>query len=146
MDFKENETYTVKFTDEPNNFLEAWNYTIRLKFWNSLEEEFFFFTQWDEKIYTKNGNTLEVLKTWLNYPNWIWWENDFNQFVASDDISSLTFDKENDIILETPIESLEISRDWDLINIILKYYRNYNCYNLDENKAKIETFISKINL
>jgi hypothetical protein len=23
MDFKENETYTVKFTDEPNNFLEA---------------------------------------------------------------------------------------------------------------------------
>jgi hypothetical protein len=28
----------------------------------------------------------------------------------------------------------------------LKYYRNYNCYNLDENKEKIETFISKINL
>jgi hypothetical protein len=147
VNFNLNETYTIEF-NEANSFWEIWNYTVKLKLWASFEKEFYFFTQWDEKIYTKNDNTLEVFNTWLNYPNWVWWEweNDFNPFSALS-INNLDFDEKNDIILKTPIESLEVSlKDWDLINIILKYYRNYNCYNSDENKEKIETFISKINL
>jgi hypothetical protein len=142
MDFYANQTYTIKF-NEQNEFWEAWNYAVNIKFWDELnEEKFYFFTQWDEKIYTKNDNILEV----VNYPNWIISNTNFEQFNVSW-VENLSFDEENDIILKVPIESLEISENWeDLINIILKYYRNYNCYNLDENKEKIETFISKINL
>jgi hypothetical protein len=136
----QNETYTIKF-NESNDFWESWNYTIKLNFWNSSEKDFFFFTQWDEKIYTKNDNILEVHKSWLSYPNWIWWEweNDFHEFEMSK-TNQLSFDEKYDTILSIPIDSLKISNSWSSIDVILKYYRNYNCYNLDENRNKIDTF------
>lgn len=144
MDFG-SDTYEIKFNDE--SIFWAWIYTIKLKIWDNEEEEFYFFTQWDGKIYTKGDNTLALYKSWLEYPTWIWGEDNFNEFDVSN-LSNLTFDfdKENDIILKVPIESLEITKENDLINIVLKYYRNYNCYNPAESEEKVETFIAKINL
>ncbi|MDF1682506.1 MAG: hypothetical protein P1U46_01820 [Patescibacteria group bacterium] len=45
-----------------------------------------------------------------------------------------------------PIESINISNDSDLLNIIIKYYHNYDCYNLDANKEKIKTVLWKYSL
>jgi hypothetical protein len=118
---------------------EAWNYLIHLSIW--WIEKDFIFIEWDEKVYTKNDNILEIINPWFIYPTWKNWEH----FDISS-VGNLSFDKDNDLILSVPIKSLEITKDWDLINIILKYYRNYNCYNLGENENKVETVIGKISL
>lgn len=133
-------TYTILLSNLID-FLNPWNYTIKLKIWAS-EKEFYFFTQWDEKIYTKNDNKLEIVNSGLKYPNGIWWPLSYNIFNTSS-IWDLNIDTKNDIILNNPIDNLDISPNWNLLNLILKHYRNYNCYNLDENKEKINTFLSK---
>lgn len=143
-------TYTI-WLSNLDNFSTAWNYTIKLRIWNN-EKEFYYFTQWDGKIYTKTDNKLEIVRSWLDYPNWIWWNpwtnispnnSNFKEFNASS-IWNLNIDTKNDIILNNPINDLDISQNWNLLNLILKHYRNYNCFNLDENKEKINTFLSKV--
>ena len=143
--FDEDDDYTIKLSNF-DNFTDAWNYTINLIIWDT-ETTFYYFTQWDEKVYTKNDNKLETFKTWLSYPTYIDWtsDSDITEFELST-VWDIDLDKENDIILESPISSLEISEDSDLLNIILKYYKSYNCYNEDLNEEKIRTFLSKINL
>jgi len=150
--------WTTTYEIELNNlsdFSLSWVYSINLNIWTS-EKNYYFFTKWDDKIYTMSDNKVEVIRSWLNYPNWIWWNpwtnifpNNTNiyEFDTSTLISNLDSDLENDIILKNPIYNLDISRDWgwswNLLNIILKHYKNYNCYNLDENKEKIWTFLIK---
>ena len=129
-----------------NFFLTSWVYTIKLIIWNT-EKEFYYFTKWDDEISTMNDNKVEIVRTWIKYPNGIWWSlatesNEFNSAL----IWNLSPDINYDNILKNPINNLDISRNWgwNLLNLILKHYRNYNCYNLDENKEKINTFLSKI--
>lgn len=137
--------------NNPNIILSNWVYTLKLIIWNS-ERSFYYFTYWDEKIYTMEDNKIEVVRTWLSYPNGIWWNpwtnlfpNNWNlNIFDTGTISNLNPDLENDIILRNPIYNLDISiDDWNLLNIVLKHYKNYNCYNLDENKEKIWTFLLK---
>lgn len=151
--FTSSQTYNLEFKNLNNIFTQEWNYTIELEIWNS-DINFYYYTQWDNKIYTQNNNKIEIVRSWLNYPNAIWWnpwsnsspqDSNFNQF----DISSLwtlSIDEDYDIILNTPIKNLNISENNQIINIITQYYKNYDCYNLDLNESKISTFISKFNV
>jgi hypothetical protein len=86
----------------------------------------------------------------------IWWNLRVNEFwtrqqktidldgniLSSSDLTTfndLNYSSDNDAILTTPIESLNIDYSNGLVTLILKYYKKYNCYDLDE---KIErTFI-----
>lgn len=136
-------TYNIVLSNL-NSFIESWVYTIKLIIWNT-EKEFYYFTNWDDEIHTMNDNKVEIISTWLNYPNGIWWSlaTEFNEF-DSTSIWNLSPDINYDNILKNPINNLDISQNANLLNIILKHYRNYNCYNLDENREKISTFLSKM--
>lgn len=134
-----------------NNFSQTWVYSMKLRIWNS-ERNYYYFTNGDNRVYTMDDNKIEVVRTWLSYPNGIWWNpwtnllpNNWNfNIFDTGTISNLAPDLENDIILRNPIYNLDISiDDWNLLNIVLKHYKNYNCYNLDENKEKIWTFLLK---
>ena len=86
-----------------------------------------------------------MLHTWLNYPTWIWGTTtwDVNQFLDWGYLN-LAYSEE-DILLWTPIKSLDITNNTnDIISIFLKYYKNYNCYNLDDKSER--TFLLKKNL
>jgi len=141
-DFIWTNTYNIGLTNL-FNFDTNGIYTIKLIIWNS-EKEFYYFSKGDEKIYTMKDNKIEIIRTWLNYPNGIWWiwATDYNQFDIST-IWNLLPDPNYDNILKNPIYDLDISRNSDLLNVIIKHYKNYNCYNLDENKEKISTLLSK---
>lgn len=135
-----------------NNILpeitSTWSYYVNLKLFDWITEKyseyFQYFIKSDDNLTTPGDNTLSVLYSWLNYPTWIWWtwNTDYNVFWDwnYDDLSYQSWD----YLLDTPIESLNITNNNDLLTLILKYYKNYNCYNLDENIAK--TFITKKNL
>lgn len=150
--FIASQTYQILLSNL-SNFSEHWNYSINLRVWNT-NKYYYYFTQWDEKIYNIYNNKVEIIRTWLNYPNAIWWNPwtnlspnnwNFSQFNINS-VTNLNIDIENDIILQTPASEIEISEDNEMINIIAKYYRNYNCYNLDQNSEKINTFLWKINI
>jgi len=130
-------------------FSNTWAYYVNLKLFSWVTEkysEYFpYFTQSDNNLTTFWDNTLTVLHTWLNYPTWIWWTwaTDFNVFWDWT-YSDLQYES-HDYLLNVPIKSLNITNTPnDLITIILKYYRSYNCYNLDEKVEK--TFIAKKSL
>jgi hypothetical protein len=118
-----------------------------------------FFTESDNDIRTSSDNTLRTITGWLNYPTWIQfigWNLRINEFwtrkqktidldgnfISSSDLTAfndLSYHTENDSILTTPIESLNVDYSNNLVTLILKYYKKYNCYDLNE---KIErTFI-----
>jgi len=143
-------TYNI-ILNNLTDFSQNWVYSMKLRIWNS-ERNYYYFTHWDEKIYTMDDNKIEIIRTWIEYPNGIWWNpwtnlfpNNWNfNIFDTGTITNLTPDLENDIILKNPIYNLDISiDDWNLLNIVLKHYKNYNCYNLDENKEKIWTFLLK---
>lgn len=129
------------------NDSSTWNNYVKLELLNNSEirysKYFPFYTNWDDDLRTKNDNSLEIIHSNLNYPNWIWWENNYNEFNYN---NSYNFSYSNwDYILNSPIENLEIDLiDNNLLSFILNYYRNYNCYNLDDKSKR--TFISKKNL
>lgn len=138
------------------DFLEEWVYTYEIELWNS-KNKYYYFTQWDGKVYTKGDNTLERIHYWLSYPTWIWWKDSFNDFVVSKDkfaqklwwventITKLKSD-EFDIITTLPVDSFLVKEKNSLITIIIKYFKSYNCENLDENSKNIRTYINKIDL
>jgi hypothetical protein len=131
------------------NLSNTWSYYVNLKLFNLATEKyskyFPYFTQSDNDLTTKNDNILTVLYSWLNYPTWIWWiwPTDFNVFWDGT-YSNLPY-TETDNLLNLPIKSLNITNTPnDLLTFILKYYKSYNCYNLDEKIEK--TFITNKNL
>ncbi|MDD3144900.1 MAG: prepilin-type N-terminal cleavage/methylation domain-containing protein [Candidatus Gracilibacteria bacterium] len=151
VNFVGTNTYTIGLSNLID-FSTPGNYTIKLII-GSSEKEFYYFTQGDGKIYTKTDNKLEIVRSGLDYPNGIWGNpgtnispnnSNFKEFNSS--IGNLNIDTKNDIILNNPIDNLDISKNGNLLNLILKHYRNYNCFNLDENKEKINTFLSKVML
>lgn len=155
LNFIENENYSITLKNL-NLFNTEWVYTYKVDLWNN-SKEFYYFTQWDEILYTRNNNLLRLVHSWLSYPNWIWWKDNFNQFrisnsefkqispLSSESLSFLDLDFNNDIVLDIPIKSFDLSKDNSLINIIVQYYKKFNCYNLDENKSNTWTFLFKIN-
>ncbi len=133
------------------NTTNTWSYFIDLKLLNSsnniLYQNYFpYFTKSDNDLTTKWDNTLSVLYSWLNYPTWIWWvwNNDFNEFWDRSFDDDLRYHS-SDYLLNIPVKSLNITNIAnDLLTIIFKYYKSYNCYNLDQKIEK--TFILKKNL
>ena len=137
------ETTAVTWT----NFSTNWNYYTKLNLiWDSNYSEYFpHFTEWDDDLTTINDNILTIHKSNLDYPSWIWWtwNWDYNQFWDWT-YSDLIYHK-TDTLLLTPIKSLQITNSSnELITFLLKYYKRYNCYNLDDYSEK--TFLLKKNL
>lgn len=146
----QNKTLSGVVINNINNTSNTWTYFVDFKLLDSsntiLYQDYFpYFTQSDNDLLTSNDNILTVLYSWLNYPTWIWWtwNSDFNIFWDWT-YSNIPYNW-TDTLLKVPIKSLDITNiSNDLITLILKYYKSYNCYNLDE---KIErTFILKKNL
>lgn len=142
-------TYNIGVSNISPLLNATWSYYVNLKLFNWASEKyswyFPYFTQSDDNILTPEDNTLEILYSWLNYPTWIWWSwnTDYNIFWDWT-YSSLSYNK-TDHLLTLPIKSLNITNTSnDLITFILKYYKRYNCYNLDDNSQR--TFILKKNL
>ena len=125
----------------------TWSYYVNLKLFNwsteRYSEYFPYFTQSDNDLTTAEDNTLTTLYSWLEYPTWIWWitSSDYNEFWDwwYLDIAYST----GDTLLWTPVKNLEITNiPSDIISIFLKYYKNYNCYNLDD-KSERSFFLKK---
>jgi hypothetical protein len=70
-DFSNLTTYDI-WLSSLSDFSNSWVYSARLNIWSS-ERNFYLFTQWDGEIYTIDDNKIEIIRNWLNYPNWIWW-------------------------------------------------------------------------
>lgn len=109
------------------------SYYIKLKLLedNNIKYENYFpyFTQWDEDIFTKDDNTLEVVHSWLNYPYNVdnsWNATEFNS--STYNYSSL----QPDFIFSNPVKNLEKDYFSNLLNLKLKYYKYFNCYNPDD--------------
>ncbi len=129
-----------------------WNtgsyYTHTIISWatDTYERYDYLFTVWDDNLTTKDDNNLSIYSSWLNYPTWIWWTwiSDYNSF--SPWIQNLPFSKDYDTLLNSPLESLNLTLDNTnkLFTAIIKYYRVYNCYNPDEKNMK--TWVLKKNL
>lgn len=148
FNFEANVEYQLRL-ENLLDFEKPWVYSYEIELWANIIE-WYFFTQWDEDLTTKNDNSLEVVrKEWLSYPSWIWWkgENDFYDISLSNlESFNLKYEQDYDFILNTPIDSLELTKESDLLNIILKYYKNYDCNYVEESKNQINTFLYKINL
>lgn len=132
-----------------NWFSNTWSYFVNLKLFDWASEQyseyFPYFTNWDNNILTKNDNTLEVVYSWLNYPTWIWWtwSSDFNEFLDWT-YSDIAF-SEYDELLKIPLKELIINYNPnDLLSVVIKYYKSYDCYNPDKKSEKI--FIINKNL
>ena len=147
----ENKNITEIKINNLNGFSETWSYYVNLKLFNNSTEEyseyFPYFTKSDDNILTPDDNKLEIIKSWLNYPTWIWndsWTIKYNEF-WNRTFTNLTLDTHSsDIILKTPLKSLTTSIDNWLITFLLKYYKKYNCYNLDDKTER--TYLIKKNL
>ena len=99
----------------------------------------------DKEEFEPSDNKLEIVVSWLNYPTWLRRDSwiKYNEFLDG------TYDNieytNDDILLKTPINSLNIYNSVnDMLTIVIKYFRNYNCYNLDDKSER--TFILKKNL
>lgn len=129
------------------NLSGTWSYYVNLKLFDWLSEKysdyFPYFTQGDNDLSTLEDNILTVEQSGLNYPTGIWWASNYNQFLDWT-YSDILYDK-TDTLLGTPIKSLDITNiPNNLISLFLKYYKSYDCYNLD-NKAE-RSFLLKKNL
>lgn len=128
-----------------SDFSINWNYYVKITLeWDTSFSDYFnIFTQSDWNIITPDDNILSIEKSWLNYPTWIWWPNNYNEF-GNGGFSNLDYSKE-DNILKTPIENLDITNNTNnVLSIFLTYYKNYNCYNLDDKAER--SFLWKKNL
>ncbi len=132
-----------------SNFTNTWTYYANLKLfdWNTQKwdtKNFPFFTQWDDNILTPDDNILEVVEPWLNYPTGLWWDSWNNKIAYNKfwdwNYSNLEYDKNNDTVLKTPIDDLMVNINDDLLSIVLKYYKKYNCYNLDDKSERTYLF------
>ena len=144
-------------------FSNTWSYFVKLSLFNWVvkvsEKYFSYFVQWDDDLTTPWDNTLIVISTGFNYPTWInvsWANLQINDFIdrkiktiaiadgssISDSLLSpfnfwsLDYIPETDYILKTPLKSLAFDYTGNHLTMLLKYYKNYNCYNLDDNAER----------
>ena len=136
-----------------SSFSDTWSYIINLKLYNNSDLKFNkyypYFTKSDDNILTKDDNILEVYKSNLKYPTWIWYNswikyNEFwNKSWRNFNIVNFTLDN-NDTTLKSPIEKLETFIENESLTLKLSYYKKFNCYNLDD--KTIRTYLFKKNL
>lgn len=116
-------------------FTNTWSYYVDLKLiWDETFQKYLpIFIVGDWNLLTKDDNVLSVYASGLNYPTWIWksWTIQSNQFLDWT-YGNLSFDSKNDYKLETPISSLDFDYSSQLLNLDLKYYKQYNCYNTEQ--------------
>ncbi|MFK7779922.1 MAG: hypothetical protein QM490_02140, partial [Candidatus Gracilibacteria bacterium] len=101
----------------------------------SYSDYFPYFTLSDNDLTTLDDNILTVERSGLKYPTGIWGTGNSNNKEFGDRIfTNLKLDYHStDTLLGTPIKSLNITNSSnDLISLSLKYYKRYNCYNLDD--------------
>ena len=102
-------------------------------------EYFPYFTQWDDDIFTKDDNTLEVIHSWLTYPTKVnndWTYTNFNS--STFDYNSLT----PDFVFSNPVVNLDKNYSTNLLNLKIDYYKYLNCFNVDD-KIKRSFLIKK---
>ena len=132
--------------------------------WNNkkYEEYFYYFKQGDNRVFTTDDNTLKTIASSLGYPTGIsfnWNNLIVNDFISRKqktislnwnilsqinlddfDFSSLAYNKYSDFILKMPISNLKLDYTDGLLTLISKYYKSYDCYNIDEKIEKILFF------
>jgi len=115
---------------------QTWSYYSQFLTWSTSKWYFPYFTQWDDDLITKTDNVLDIFTWWLTYPTGIWkmWIIQYNEFLDWT-YFNLSFDTTYDILLKTPISKIVYDYQNNLLNIVLTYFKQYNCYNLD---GKIE--------
>lgn len=127
--------YSIDISNITPNFTWIGTYYTKLSLynWSTLQHEQYFpyFVQGDDNLLTSWDNTLEIVTSWLDYPTGIWWPTNYNQFPDGRSWN-LSFDSKNDYKLKTPILSLNLDFSADLLNLDLKYYKQFNCYNADD--------------
>ncbi len=143
----------IKIKDISNWFTDNWSYYINLKLYN-LDTEIYnkyypYFTKSDNDILTPEDNILEVYKSNLKYPTWIWYDSwiKYNEFWNKvwRDFNNINFSlHEADTILKSPIEKLDSYIENQSLTLKLSYYKKYNCYNIDDNSKR--TYLFKKNL
>ncbi len=153
------DTKTITVSDISPEFPED-NYFVKVDMWWQTKY-FSYFVKSDNKITTKNDNFLREVVSWLKYPTWIKISGDdlivntfldrkkhtINLNTLNDITTNLTWfsnfknlkdNKISDYISVFPIEKLEFNYSNNLLSIILKTYKQYNCINKDENIKDIE--------
>ncbi len=125
----------------------TWSYYVHLELSTGTQHYFPYFTQWDDDLLTKDDNTLTVLESGLEYPNYISWSNipaDVSTFSGATYTGDIDFDPTYDTILKTPINEFNIDMSSNLLTLTGSYYKNYDCYNEDVRVTR--EFIWKKNL
>ena len=151
---------TISF-DGTNFWLYQAYYLKLILDWESTDYEkyFPFFINWDDDLTTREDNTLKVISSDFKYPTWIEYDSITNKLKINDfwerkeytmnldwswkwvsknlvnfNYSKIPENKTKDYFLNTPINDLKINYDSTkkYLNLDLTYYKQYNCYNLDE--------------
>lgn len=146
--YYELQNFKIKFDlnsyfSSSNNFIEKsnlkWKYFLNLEILKEISVNKFEKIEEtkEEKIFENDLENFKITKTWKY--SYDFWKN----FDLNNPWNFINFDENYDKILDLPIKSLEISKNWDFINIILKYYKNFDCENLDINEWKIRTLFLK---
>lgn len=92
-----------------------------------------------ELFFDNSGKKLEKTQTWKFF-----YSVDWDFLDLQNPWNFAVFNELNDFFLENPISSLKIDKNSDFLNLIIKYYRNFDCQNPDVNEKKIKTLFIKI--
>ena len=139
--------WIMSFPDLPKfswNFWK-WRFFVELSLEKFDEGSSKYTKEFEEKtkIFFNDLRELKQVKNNLKYPYKINSTSDFVEFDMQNPWDFINFDENFDIMLEVPIKSLEVSKDGNFLNIIVKYYKNFDCENLDLNEQKINTLLLK---
>ncbi|PZM85770.1 hypothetical protein DLH72_01340 [Candidatus Gracilibacteria bacterium] len=96
----------------------------------------------EKEIFANDVKKLIKVAQNLKYPYKINSPSSFKQFDLENP-GIIKFDEKYDKILKLPIKNLDISKNGNIITILIKYYINYDCENLDSNEQKIRTLLLK---
>lgn len=92
-----------------------------------------------ELFFDNSWKKLEKTQTWKFF-----YSVDWDFLDLQNPWNFAVFNELNDFFLENPISSLKIDKNGDFLNLIIKYYRNFDCQNPDLNEKKIKTLFIKI--
>ncbi len=144
------------FSDKKNYYIK-----INLILDNTIKNELYYpyFTNWDKNLFTRDNNVLKVISNAFKYPTWISYDTTNNKLKINDfwdrkqysinldwtwksqtktltyfDYTKILEDKKRDYFLTTPIDKLKLnySNFKKYLSLELTYFKQYNCYNLDQ--------------
>lgn len=92
-----------------------------------------------ELFFDNSWKKLEKTQTWKFF-----YSVDWDSLDLQNPWNFIVFNELNDFFLGNPISSLKIDKNSDFLNLIIKYYRNFDCQNPDVNEKKIKTLFIKI--